>query len=90
MSDTEEVFFWEHPAAQAKLRALHSLVHTDTAPESETVSANLTIKKLDQSLVSTSKSTWIADELYSRRLRTRDWKKKFDRLDGTGVGDHRA
>ena len=90
MSDMEQVFFWEHPEAREKLLALQSSIPVEEVSDSESVSGEVTVKRLDQTGLSTSKSVWATEELYSRRLRARDWRTKYDRMDGTGAGDHRC
>ena len=90
---TEEVFFWEHPEARSRLLALQSPVSpvdADSASDSESDSCPVTVKRLDQDSRNTTKSNFLQEELYSRRIRTREWKIKYDRLDASGVGNHRC
>jgi hypothetical protein len=91
MSDTEAVYFWEHPEARARLLALQSSnPSADDSASDSSSDSEVVVKRVNECLVSSTKSTWARDELYSRRLRARDWRQKFDRIDASGVGDHRC
>ena len=91
MSDVTEVFFWEHPEAQARLLALQTKTPVDSEEyDSDSVSGDITFKRLDKGPQNMKTSDFLAEELYSRRIRARDWKVKYDRLDASGVGNHRC
>ena len=90
MSDHEEVFFWEHPEAREKLLALRTATLSEEVSEDEVIPGEVSVQRLDKVPFQSAKSQFAQEELYSRRLRVRDWRQKFDRVDHTGAGDHRC
>ena len=90
MSGEDQVFFWEHAEAREKLLALQAeSVQTDGS-DSESGVGEVVVKNLDLITRKVVQSNWAKEELFVRRLRARDWRHKYDRMDVSGAGDHRC
>ena len=95
-AEVDEPFFWENEAARAGLLAQADLVTMeDSASDSDAVETRVVVKRLSQmrsttAIAETAAAKWTKSELYTQRLRKRDWRVRHDRLDASGSGDHRA
>ena len=94
--DLEETFFWEKPEARAILAANSDLVNMEEyGSDSEQEETRVVVKKLSElrassSIADSTAAKWAMSELYTQRIRKRDWRVRTDRMDGTGLGDHRS
>ena len=94
--EVEETFFWENPEARAALAAQADLVNLEVSDsDSDVEETRVVVKKLSEipvasCIADSAAYKWTKDQLYGQRLRKRDWRVRYDRMDAAGNGDHRV